>query len=179
MDVRLWNSGAAKPGASGLHRVSVTRDFFDESFITPPNVNTRPVDRTVVESCQTRQTCNTYGSTSDYEVGLRLGLQNRAQFFDAVQNNICHKRNGKPIRTLVPGSTQIFELRNNGELYGAIQTGIHHFYIREKDKKDLWTSTARFTHLWIFEKDSWKLTEVLSYDHQSQTPPSGQEPEFP
>lgn len=99
------------------------------------------------------------------------GLQNKSQFLENTANNICGSPAQKPIRKVAPESLEVFPLYASSKIYGAIQTGVHHFYIREKDKKDLWTSTARFTHLWILENESWKLTEVLSYDHQSTTPP--------
>lgn len=100
------------------------------------------------------------------------GIQNKTKFLESTANNICGSGNKKPIRKVSPESLEVFPLYTDGKLYGAIQTGIHYFYIREKDKKDLWTSTAKFTHVWILEKERWILTEVLSYDHQSETPPS-------
>jgi CubicO group peptidase (beta-lactamase class C family) len=60
---------------------------------------------------------------------------------------------------------EVFPLYNDGNLYGAIQKGIHHFYLRESGKEDIWTSTAKFTHIWVLESKTWKLSEVLSYDH--------------
>jgi hypothetical protein len=98
------------------------------------------------------------------------GFQNKAQFLENTANNICGSPAQKPIRKVAPESLEVFPLYASGKIYGAIQTGVHHFYIRENGKKDLWTSTARFTHLWILENESWKLTEVLSYDHQSTSP---------
>lgn len=94
------------------------------------------------------------------------GTQNRAQFFEAVHNNICNNRNGKPIRTLVPGSTQIFELRNNGVLYGAIQTGKHRFYTQGKALAETGMTEARFSHVWLLIQGQWQLQTALSYDHQ-------------
>jgi hypothetical protein len=107
------------------------------------------------------------------------GFQNKAQFLENTANAICGLGDKKPIRKVAPESLEVFPLYTDGKMYGAIQTGIHHFYIREKDKKNLWTSRAKFTHVWLLDKGNWILTEVLSYDHQSETPPSGQEPEFP
>jgi hypothetical protein len=104
------------------------------------------------------------------------GIQDKTKFLESTTNNICGAGDKKPIRKVAPESLEVFPLYTNGKLYGAIQTGIHHFYLREKDKKDLWTSTAKFTHVWILEKERWILTEVLSYDHQSETPPSEQQP---
>ena len=104
------------------------------------------------------------------------GFQDKAKFLESTANNICGSGDKKPIRKVAPESLEVFPLYNEGKLYGAIQTGMHYFYIREKDKKDLWTSTAKFTHVWIMDKGAWKLTEVLSYDHQSETPPSVKQP---
>lgn len=94
------------------------------------------------------------------------GYQNRDTFFKNTKENICSDKNKKPIRKLEKGSLEVFPLYNNGKLYGAIQKGIHNFYIREKGKEDLWTGTARFTSVWILQNEKWKITEVLSYDHQ-------------
>ena len=77
----------------------------------------------------------------------------------------------KPIRKVDAESLEVFPMSSDGKLYGAIQTGIHHFYLRENGKADLWTSTAKFTHLWIRDLEGWKLKEVFSYDHQSDSPP--------
>ena len=73
----------------------------------------------------------------------------------------------KPIRKLDLPSLQVDVLRNNGEVYGAIQQGKHQFYAKEADKPIYLTSTADFIHLWILENNVWKLKRVLSYNHQS------------
>ena len=107
------------------------------------------------------------------------GFQDKTKFLENTANNICGSHAQKPIRKVDSESLEVFPLYTDGKLYAAIQTGVHHFYIREKDKKDLWTSTAKFTHVWLLDKGNWILTEVLSYDHQSENAPSVQEPEFP
>lgn len=95
------------------------------------------------------------------------GIQNRDQFFKAMRENICGRPNAKPIRKLVDGSMQVYPLRDNGKLYGAIQMGIHEFYIAEPGKNLRKTGIAKFTDTWILENGDWKLYHVLSYDHQS------------
>lgn len=94
------------------------------------------------------------------------GFQNKNDFFKNVQKYICSGSEKKPIRKIDANSLEVFPLYNNRKLYGAIQKGIHHFYLREKGKEDLLTSKAKFTHIWILDNDIWKLSEVLSYDHQ-------------
>lgn len=94
------------------------------------------------------------------------GVQNRVQFIEAVKNNICGDSTRKPIRKVVKESLEVFPMYNNGVLYAALQTGVHDFYIRERNKPDQHTSRARFTHLYVLEKGEWLLKEVLSYDHR-------------
>ena len=93
------------------------------------------------------------------------GIQNRNEFLENTKKNICSNPNQKPIRKLEESSLQVFPLYNNGKLYGAIQSGIHDFYIRESNKVDVHTSKAKFTHVWLLENGDWLLKEVLSYDH--------------
>ena len=98
------------------------------------------------------------------------GIQNRNDFLENTRKNICSNPNQKPIRKLEENSLQVFPLYNNGKLYGAIQSGIHNFYIREPNKEDVPTSKAKFTHVWLLENGDWLLKEVLSYDHNDPTP---------
>ncbi len=97
------------------------------------------------------------------------GIQNRNEFLENTKKNICSNPNKKPIRKLEENSLQVFPLYNNGKLYGAIQSGIHDFYIREPNKEDVHTSRAKFTHVWLSENGDWLLKEVLSYDHNDPT----------
>ena len=88
----------------------------------------------------------------------------KAAFLENTRNGLC-KLNYQPVRKLVPGSLQVFKLTNNGNVYGALQMGVHQFYAKEKDKPMYFTSIARFTHLWLLENGGWKLKQGLSYDH--------------
>lgn len=94
------------------------------------------------------------------------GIQNRGEFFEAYDSNICSGSLKKPIRKLLPGTLRVFELKDNGELYGAIQQGEHEFYISEPGKELYKTGRARFTHLWLLAEGIWTLKRVLSYDHK-------------
>ncbi len=87
----------------------------------------------------------------------------KAAFIATVQKNIC-SGNFKPKRELVDSSLKVYPMYNNGVLYGAIQEGIHLFYVKDSN---LWkhTGTATFAHLWLVDKGHWKLKRVLSYDH--------------
>ena len=94
------------------------------------------------------------------------GIQNKKIFLDNTKKYLCADPLKKPIRKLVEGTLEAYPLYNNGTLYGAIQHGVHDFFIREPEKEDVKTSTAKFTSVWLLESDQWKLDCVLSYDHQ-------------
>lgn len=91
----------------------------------------------------------------------------KTEFLQAVKENICSSPDKKPIRELKLESLEVFPLYQNGELYGAIQKGEHDFYIKEPEKELIFTSTARFTHLWLLKENGWILKRVLSYDHKT------------
>ncbi|MCK7590574.1 class A beta-lactamase-related serine hydrolase [Subsaxibacter sp. CAU 1640] len=97
------------------------------------------------------------------------GFQDKKTFFENTRKYICSGGAQKPIREVDASSLEVFPLFNDGKLYAAIQSGVHHFYLREEGKPDVKTSTARFTHIWIKKNDDWQLSEVLSYDHHDPT----------
>lgn len=94
--------------------------------------------------------------------GIDIGKE---PFLESVKQGICGNPAVRPYRELIKGSLQVFPLKNNGTLYGAIQKGDHNFYLKENGKTRP-TVTAKFTHLWILENKKWTLKRVLSYDHQ-------------
>lgn len=91
----------------------------------------------------------------------------KEQFLKTIKENICASPDMKPIRKLEPKSLEVFPLYNNGELYGAIQKGEHNFYMKEPGKEMYFTSTAKFTHVWLLNDGHWVLKRVLSYDHKT------------
>jgi len=97
----------------------------------------------------------------------------KSEFISSIKNGICNL-NYKPIRKLELQSLEVFTLLKNGEVYGAIQNGKHHFFALEKDKPEYLTSTAQFSHLWLFVQNKWKLSRVLSYNHQEPPSPINQ-----
>ncbi len=94
------------------------------------------------------------------------GMQNRKEFFKGFKESICTNTNEKPIRKLVDSSLVVYPLKKDGKVYGAIQMGVHEFYIAEPTKKVRLTSTGKFIHTWLLENGEWKLYKVLSYNHQ-------------
>lgn len=86
------------------------------------------------------------------KTGLAVGKQ---PFLDAIKQNIC----GKVHRTLVPGTLEVYPL--NG--YGAVEIGIHRFTHPGIDNG---LGEAKFITLWQNKDGTWKVTRVISYDHE-------------
>ena len=95
------------------------------------------------------------------------GVSDGEGFVAAIKANICATPEAKPIRKLAPGTLEVFPMYNNGDLYGALQTGIHDFYIKKPGQAMYQTGTAKFTHLWVLNDHQWRLKRVLSFDHQA------------
>ncbi len=88
------------------------------------------------------------------QTGLMVG---KAPFLEAIQKNIC----GKVERTLVPGSMEVYRLKG----YGAVEIGVHRFR-KAGDDKDI-GGEAKFITVWQNKDGVWKVTRVISYDHES------------
>jgi ketosteroid isomerase-like protein len=88
------------------------------------------------------------------QTGLMVG---KAPFLAAIQNNIC----GKVERTLVPGTLEVHRLKG----YGAVEIGVHRFH-KAGDDKDV-GGEAKFVHVWQNKDGVWRVTRVISYDHES------------
>lgn len=91
---------------------------------------------------------------------------NRSDFIEGMKGlgNLSYKAR----RELIPGTTQIFPLSDNGKIYAAILMAEHRFYAREANEKpEYLTSTAKYTTLWILSEGEWKMSRIYSYDHQS------------
>lgn len=99
------------------------------------------------------------------------GFQDKKIFLERMKENICSNPNQKPIRKVLENTLEVFPLYNNGVLYGAIQSGDHQFYIREKNKSDVLGGQARFTTVWTKEGSSWMMRDILSYDHGAPSAP--------
>lgn len=84
------------------------------------------------------------------QTGLMTGKQ---PFLEAIKNNIC----GKVHRELVAGTLEVYPLKG----YGAVEIGIHRFtHTYDSDAGD-----AKFVQLWQLKDGAWKITRVISFDH--------------
>jgi hypothetical protein len=89
------------------------------------------------------------------KTGLALG---RANLVEGIKNNIC----GKVTRELVPGTLEVYPIAN----YGAVEIGIHRFHHPGHEDSDS-IGEAKFVQLWQNKDGNWKITRVISFDHQS------------
>jgi hypothetical protein len=85
------------------------------------------------------------------------GLTNYDQNIEAFKNTFTRKDGLR--RTLVPGSMEVYPVRE----YGAIQTGEHTFCHEENGKTEC--GTFKFVHVWEKKNGEWKITRVISYGH--------------
>jgi hypothetical protein len=86
----------------------------------------------------------------------------RKAFMEVVNKNFCGPRDFALRRELVPGTMKVYPMNN----YGAVQTGEHYFYKSHKGGKEKRTGIAKFTHIWKYENGEWRISRVISYDHQ-------------
>jgi ketosteroid isomerase-like protein len=87
------------------------------------------------------------------KTGLSVG---KPKLLDAWKQNIC----SKVTRELLPASLEVYPL----EGYGAVEIGVHRF--RHTLEGNKVAGEAKFVHLWQHTAAGWKLTRVISFDHQ-------------
>jgi len=85
------------------------------------------------------------------QTGLSLG---KAPFLAAIKQNIC----GKVERALLPDTLEVYPLKG----YGAVEIGIHRFHHPENAEN---VGDAKFVMLWQNKDGVWKVTRVISYNH--------------
>jgi hypothetical protein len=86
------------------------------------------------------------------QTGLSVG---KAPFLTAIKQNIC----GKVQRTLLSKTLEIYPLKG----YGAVEIGIHRFHHPGQPEDS--PGDARFIMLWQNKDGAWRVTRVISYDH--------------
>jgi len=85
------------------------------------------------------------------QTGLSVG---KAAFLAAVKQNIC----GKVQRTLIENTLEVYPLKG----YGAVEVGIHRFHHPNEPDN---VGDAKFIHVWHNDNGIWKVTRVISYEH--------------
>lgn len=91
--------------------------------------------------------------------GLTTSL---ASLIEVTKKNLCSNKDWRLRREVVPGSLQVFPLNN----YGAILSGEHVFFVNEAGQKERLDGHAKFTHVWRYKDNEWKMHRILSFDHR-------------
>ena len=92
---------------------------------------------------------------------------NAKSLIEALDKNICGNADSRLRREAVAGTVKVYPMQNGNEIYGAIITGEHLFFITEKGKPEYQTGVANFTQLWQLNNGVWKMTRILSYNHHA------------
>jgi len=85
------------------------------------------------------------------QTGLMVG---KAPFLAAIKQNIC----GKVQRSLLEDTLEVYPLKG----YGAVEIGIHRFHHPNQPDN---VGDARFVTIWHDDNGVWKVTRVISYEH--------------
>jgi hypothetical protein len=86
------------------------------------------------------------------QTGLSVG---KAPFLAAIKQNIC----GKVERTLLADTLEVYPLKG----YGAVEIGVHRFHHPAHPEDGM--GDAKFVTLWQNKNGEWKVTRVISYEH--------------
>lgn len=65
-------------------------------------------------------------------------------------------------RELDTDSLEVYPVRG----YGAMEVGVHRFFTTNPGEPETLTATAKFVHIWVEENGSWRISRVVSYDHE-------------
>ena len=93
--------------------------------------------------------------------GITMGGQ---PLIESLKRNICGGEN-RIRREAIASTVHVYPMHNGNEIYGALISGEHLFYITEKGKRENLTGHASFTQLWQVKNGLWKMTRILSYNH--------------
>lgn len=96
--------------------------------------------------------------------GITMGATGLIQSLD---KNICGVANYHLRREAVAGSVKVFPMEKGNEIYGAVISGEHLFYITQNGKPEYLDGDANFTHLWLLKNGVWKMARILSYNHHA------------
>ncbi|GLU44295.1 YybH family protein [Allomuricauda sp. NBRC 101325] len=108
--------------------------------------------------------------TEDFEFYHDKGgfTEGRDEFLNPTRED-CAKRD--PLapqyskRILIEGSLEVYPLKKDGVIYGAVQHGVHRFEFLNDKKEYQKGDIAKFTHVWVLVDGTWKIKRELSYDH--------------
>ncbi len=90
-----------------------------------------------------------------------------ASLIESLDKNICGKATYHLRREAVAGTVKVYPMQKDSEIYGALISGEHVFYITENGKPEYLDGDANFTQLWLLKNGAWKMARILSYNHHA------------
>ena len=73
------------------------------------------------------------------------------------EENFIRKK--KMRRELLKESMEVYPIQN----FGAIEIGIHNFYVSENGRSEKLDSSLNFIHIWQYKDGKWKIIQIISY----------------
>jgi ketosteroid isomerase-like protein len=109
-----------------------------------------------VNSCDIAKLRSFWAEDAEFLHDRASPTYGREAIVSSIQKNLC----GNVQRELVPGSMEVYELKD----YGAVEIGVHRF-LHPGAKDHGVIGEAKFIHVWEHFPDGWKITRVISYEH--------------
>jgi hypothetical protein len=100
------------------------------------------------------------------QVGITRG---REQMVSLTKKGVCSIPGLRLRREQIAGSVHYYPLMDRGKVYGAVVSGEHQFFASENGAAEILDSRARFTHVLLRKQGAWKLSRIVSYDHEMIT----------
>jgi hypothetical protein len=112
---------------------------------------------------------NTISDNFEFYHDLAGSIVGKENFIKTFESGLCNPANTWVSRRQLI-EHKVYPLKKNGQIYGAVQEGIHSFFERDKSGSSIERpgSIAKFTSLWLLENGSWKYVRGLSFDHKPQ-----------
>ncbi|MEQ1500553.1 MAG: serine hydrolase, partial [Parcubacteria group bacterium] len=85
---------------------------------------------------------------TDYNENIKLFTEN-------------FSRPKKMRRELVKESVEVYPIKD----FGAIEIGVHKFYVTESGQQEQFDSSPKFIHIWKKTGDKWEMIRIISYNH--------------
>ncbi len=99
--------------------------------------------------------------------GITSGAEKLIQ---SLNKNLCSNPGYHLRREAVANTVRVFPMQQGNEIYGAIISGQHVFYVTDKGKPEYLDGAADFTQLWLLKNGVWKMARILSYNHHAAEP---------
>ena len=94
--------------------------------------------------------------------GITIGA---TALIKSLNKNLCSNVNYHLRREAVAGTVKVYPMQNGNEIFGAIISGEHVFYITQNGKAEYLDGDANFSQLWLLRNGTWKMARILSFNH--------------